>query len=47
LLFYGIDAGGTVDPSCGGESVLVSNTEGIYYDECKASSSFSNGQYDC
>jgi len=43
LLFYGIDAGGIVDPSCGGESVLVSDTEGIYFDSCTASSSFSDG----
>lgn len=28
LMFYAIDAGGIVEPSCGGTEVLVSNTEG-------------------
>lgn len=41
VVFYGIDPSGGVEPSCGGEEILVSSIEGVYYDRCESSSSYS------
>jgi len=34
ILFYGVDAGGVVEPSCGGEEVLASDPAGNYFNSC-------------